>query len=81
MSWVDLMEEGLLFRDQVGTLEAHVPFLVGQHSLPSEFTFSSSCTEIPLAVERKIPDFPDVGKDSAYLHQVAPNSSSPTIWF
>lgn len=45
---IDLMEEGLIFRDQVGTLEVHVPFLVEQHCLRREFTFSSSCTEFSL---------------------------------
>lgn len=39
LSWIDLMEKGLIFGDQVGTLEVHVPFLVGQHR---KLIFSSS---------------------------------------
>lgn len=39
LSWIDLTEEGLILRDQVGTLEVHVPFLVGQYR---KLIFSSS---------------------------------------
>lgn len=82
LSWIDLMEEGLIFREKWGLWRSVFLSCWGNTLSPVSSLSPPPALKFPCCKNKKkiaIPDFPDAGMDSAYLHQAAPNPSSPKI--